>query len=42
MMGFEIPEAGSEEAWNKTYRRYVDTLPTTILVNSQGTEGLLA
>ncbi len=42
MLGFEIPEAGSEEAWNNTYRRYVDTLPTTILVNSQGEEGLLA
>jgi amino acid transporter len=42
MLGFEIPEAGSEEAWYNTYQSYVDILPTTILVNSQGEEGLLA
>lgn len=41
-LGFELPEEGEEEKWYAGYYKLVDRVPSVILVNSRGGEGLLA
>jgi amino acid transporter len=40
ILGFELPEEAHEAEWHANYRSFVDGMPTTILVNSLGTEDL--
>jgi len=42
VLGFELPEKGSEAEWHANYRSFLDNMPTTILVNSLGGEDLFA
>jgi hypothetical protein len=42
ILGFEFPEKGKEAEWHANIRSFVDEMPTTILVNSAGGEGLFA
>jgi hypothetical protein len=42
IMGFELPEKANEAEWHGGYRNFIDGMPTTILVNSLGTEDLFA
>jgi amino acid transporter len=42
IMGFEYPEKGTEAEWHANIRSLLDGMPTTILVNSAGGEGLFA
>ncbi|MBW2466095.1 MAG: amino acid permease, partial [Deltaproteobacteria bacterium] len=40
ILGFELPETANEAEWHANYRAFIDGMPTTILVNSLGTEDL--
>jgi amino acid transporter len=42
ILGFEFPEKGREAEWHANTRSLLDGMPTTILVNSVGGEGLFA
>ncbi len=42
ILGFELPEEGEEAAWHATNKRFVEQVPTIMLVNSQGGESLFA
>ncbi len=41
ILGFELPLEGEEAAWHTTNKRFVERVPTIMLVNSQGGESLL-
>ena len=40
ILGFEFPETANEAEWHANYRSFIEGMPTTILVNSLGTEDL--
>ena len=40
ILGFELPETANEAEWHANYRSFIEGMPTTILVNSLGTEDL--
>ena len=42
ILGFEFPEKGKEAEWHANVRSLLDGMPTTIMVNSGGGEGLFA
>jgi amino acid transporter len=42
ILGLEFPENGKEAEWHAHIRSLLDSMPTTILVNSVGGEGLFA
>jgi amino acid transporter len=42
VLGFEFPEKGKEAEWHNNIRSLLDGMPTTVLVNSVGGEGLFA
>ncbi len=42
MLGFEIPTPDQQIYWYSTYNEYINEMPTIVMVNSYGDEGLLA
>ncbi|MEN8257026.1 MAG: amino acid permease [Thermodesulfobacteriota bacterium] len=42
ILGFELPKEEEEEAWHAANKRFVEQVPTIMLVNSQGGESLFA
>ncbi len=42
LLGFEIPQPDTEESWHSFYDALLREMPTTIIVNSQGREDMMA